>query len=85
MKDKFLELLVCPEDHSQLAFADAPLLARINTAIAGRRLVNRAGQTLDAPLTAVLVRADATLAYPVIDDIPLMLVDKAIPLGQLDS
>ena len=84
MNDKLVTLLVCPENHSQLAFADSQLLARINAAIAGGRLTNRAGQTLDRPLAAALVRTDQSLAYPVIDDIPLMLVDMSIPLGQLD-
>jgi uncharacterized protein YbaR (Trm112 family) len=78
-------LLVCPDDHSALVYADDQLLARLNSAIASRTLKNRAGQTLDRPLEAALVRADAVLAYPVIDDIPLMLVDKAIPLAQLDG
>jgi uncharacterized protein YbaR (Trm112 family) len=85
MKEKLLALLVCPDDRTALAYADAQLLTRINAAIAGRRLKNRAGLTLDRPLDAALVRADALLAYPVIDDIPLLLVDKAIPLAQLDG
>ncbi len=85
MNDKLIDLLVCPENHSRLAFADAQLLARINAAIAGRRLTNRVGRTLEQPLAAALVRADQALAYPLIDDIPLMVVDESIPLAQLDA
>jgi uncharacterized protein YbaR (Trm112 family) len=85
MKKTLLELLVCPDDRSTLTYADTPLLDRLNAAIGRRALKNRAGQTLDRPLDAALVRADAVLAYPVIDDIPLMLIDEAIPLAQLGS
>jgi uncharacterized protein len=85
VSDRLLDLLVCPDDHSKLAYADAQLLARMNAALAGGRLQNRAGQTLDRPLEAALVRADGRLAYPVIDQIPRMLVDEAIPLAQLDG
>jgi uncharacterized protein YbaR (Trm112 family) len=85
MKKTMLDLLVCPDDHSTLTYADAELLSRLNTAIASGKLRNRAGQTLDRPLDAALVRADAVLAYPVVDDIPLMLIDKGILLAQLDG
>jgi uncharacterized protein YbaR (Trm112 family) len=85
MQNKLLDRLVCPDDHSKLAFADSQLLARMNAAVARGRLKNRAGQTLDRPLEAALVRADAQLAYPVFDQIPRMLVDEAIPLVQLDG
>jgi len=30
-----------------------------------------------------LVRADAALLYPVVDDVPVLLIDEAIPLGQI--
>ncbi len=85
MKKTLLDLMVCPDDRSALTYADDQLLTRLNAAIAKRSLKNRAGQTLDRPLEAALVRADALLAYPVIDDIPLMLVDEAILLAQLDA
>jgi uncharacterized protein YbaR (Trm112 family) len=85
MKKTLLELLVCPDDRSALTYADTPLLDRLNAAIAKRALKNRAGQTLERPLEAALIRADAVLAYPVIDAIPLMLIDEAIPLAQLGS
>jgi uncharacterized protein YbaR (Trm112 family) len=84
MKKELLDLLVCPENHTALSVAEPELLLRINGAIAGRKLKNRAGQTLERRLEAALVRADGSLAYPVFDDIPRMLVDEAILLAQLD-
>ena len=85
MNQDLLDLLVCPEDHSRLHFADPPTVHKLNAAIAAGKLKNRAGAALSGPIEAALVRFDGKLAYPVISDIPHMLIDEAIPLDQLAS
>jgi uncharacterized protein YbaR (Trm112 family) len=80
---ELLEILVCPETRTRLAAADAALVDRINAAIAAGRLVNRAGQNVERPIQGGLVREDGRMLYPVIDDIPSLLVDRAIPLDQV--
>ena len=80
---ELLRILVCPEDHSKLALAPAETLEQLNRAIQSGSLKNRGGQTLQDRLDGALIRGDATLAYPIVDDIPLMLIDEAIPLCQL--
>lgn len=80
---QLLEILVCPENHSALAMADAALLARLNQAIAKGSVKNRGGQSVSDPLEGGLVRADGMLLYPIVDDIPIMLADEAIPLDSL--
>ncbi len=80
--DELLKLLVCPEDRSSLTAASSELLARINAAIARGQLKNRAGHTLEKRLGGGLVRADETVLYAVVDEIPMMLVDEGIPLDQ---
>src|SRR5262245_35592 len=45
-----LELLVCPENRTPLALADAGLVTRLNAAIGQRQLKNRGGQVLEMPL-----------------------------------
>ena len=77
---KLLEILVCPENHTALRLADDELLARLNEAIAAGKATNRAGRPVGEPLDAGLVREDGTLLYPVVDGIPALLVDEAIPL-----
>jgi uncharacterized protein YbaR (Trm112 family) len=77
-----LKILVCPEDQSSLALASSDLIERVNRAIARRAVKNRAERTLEAPLSAGLVRADGNVLYPIVDEIPLMLVDEAIRLDQ---
>ena len=64
-----LELLRCPATRQKLTVADDDLLTRLN-----------ANADLVEPVRAALVRADGTAAYPVRGDIPVLLVDKAIPL-----
>ena len=82
IRNDLVNMLVCPDDQSSLELASNELLAQLNRAIALGTLKNRAGQKLEQRLGAALVRADQTMAYPVVDDIPMMLVDEAIPLNQ---
>lgn len=84
MIDKeLLEILVCPTDHTPLSLADAALVARVNQAIAAGRVENQGGRRVEQPIAGGLVRRDGTLLYPIVDAIPVLLVDEAIPLGQL--
>jgi uncharacterized protein YbaR (Trm112 family) len=63
--------------------AEPPVVHKLNAAIAAGKLKNRAGAAISSPIEAALVRVDGKLAYPVIGDIPHMLIDEAIPLDQL--
>ena len=78
-----LKILVCPKDHSPLSLADHRLTDRLNRAIAAGRIVNQAGRKVTEPVSAALVREDRTVLYPIVDDIPLLLADEAIPLEQI--
>ena len=82
--EALLRILVCPEDHSPLAPASTETVERVNAAIGQGRVQNRMGQPVDQPLEAGLVREDGTLLYPIVEEIPVLLVDEAIPLDQLD-
>lgn len=78
-----LQILVCPETHARLEMADAAIVEGLNRGIAQGAVKNRAGQPVRARLDGGLVRQDKKLLYPIIDGIPVMLVDEAIPLGQI--
>ena len=84
MIDKqLLPMLVCPTDHTPLALASDQVIARVNRAIAAGRVTNRGGRLLDQAIDGGLLLADKTLLYPILDSIPLLLVDEAIPMAQL--
>lgn len=84
VRDDLLENLRCPDDRSRLVSADAALVAEVNAQIRLGRLRNRAGRRLDRAIDGGLVRAGGDLLYPILDQIPLLLQDEAIPLDQLD-
>ncbi len=76
-------MLVCPETRTPLKLASGQLVAALNARVSQRVLTNRAGDVLEQPLDGGLLRQDGTMLYPIIDRIPVLLVDEAIPLEQL--
>jgi len=83
INEDFLKILVCPEDRSPLELADTELVRGLNESIARRELKNRGNQTLETPLDAALIRSDRQVAYPIINDLPMLLVDSGILLDQV--
>jgi uncharacterized protein YbaR (Trm112 family) len=76
-----LKILCCPETHQEVRLADPAVVDQLNQQIAAGTLENRAGQTLQEKLSGGLVRADGKFLYPILGDIPVMLLDEAIPLA----
>jgi len=83
LSPEFLAMIRCPENRSPLSPADDALVARLNQSIAAGTLKNRAGQPVAEPLDGGLVRQDGTIAYPIVDGFPVLLIDEGIPLAQL--
>jgi len=81
---RLLEILVCPQTKQPVRVAGADLLERVNQAVAAGTLKNRGGETVRDPIPEGLVREDGGVLYPVRDDIPVMLLDEAIPLADLN-
>jgi uncharacterized protein YbaR (Trm112 family) len=80
---QLLAMLVCPATRTPLAIADDRLIQAANRLIARRELRNQAGVILETPLDGGLLRGDRLGLYPIVDGIPILLIDECIPLEQL--
>lgn len=81
--EELLEILVCPENKTRVRPADEALVRRINEAIHAKALRNRGGELVEEPIDGGLVREDEAYLYIIRDDIPVMLIDEAVPLASL--
>jgi len=77
---ELLALLVCPATHQDVALAKPDEIAEINQAIRHGRVRNVAGHAVDQPVDGALIRADRSIAYPIRDGIPVMLVAEGLVL-----
>jgi uncharacterized protein YbaR (Trm112 family) len=78
---ELVRILCCPETYQGISLADASLIEKLNQQIAAGKLQNRGGQPLMEKIDGGLVRADGKYVYPIRQDIPVMLIDEAIPLA----
>jgi uncharacterized protein len=80
---QLLDILRCPQDHSELSLADAKLIGQVNERITMGTMMTLGGQPLKKPIDGGLVRAAGDLMYPIVGGIPVMLADEAIDVSQL--
>jgi uncharacterized protein YbaR (Trm112 family) len=80
LDSELVKLLCCPETHQGLQPAEPALVARINQQISAGSLRNRAGQVVRDEIDAGLIRADRKLLFAIRHDIPVMLMEEAIPV-----
>jgi uncharacterized protein len=80
---ELLDMLCCPETKEDVALADAALVEKLNQLAESGRLKNRGGEIVKEKMDAGLIRADKQVLYPIREDIPIMLIDEAIPLDGL--
>lgn len=80
---ELLDILVCPENKTPVKLVDDAGLAKINSLIESGTLKNRGGEAVKEKVDGALLREDGKFAYLIRDDIPIMLIDEAIPMEQL--
>jgi uncharacterized protein YbaR (Trm112 family) len=85
LAQEFVRMICCPENRSPLSLADAALVERLNVLIRAGQLKNRGGQPVGDDLDGALVREDRAIAYPIVRDLPILLVDEGIPLEQIGT
>ena len=82
---QLLDIICCPATHMPLRLMPEPMLERLNSAIAAGKVRQRDDQPVGEPLEQALMTEDERLAYPIRDDIPLLLEDCAILIAQADG
>jgi uncharacterized protein len=75
-----LKILCCPETRQELRPAEPTLLEKLNQQIANGVLHDRVGLPVKEKMDDGLVRADGKVLYTIRHDIPVMLIEEAIPL-----
>jgi uncharacterized protein YbaR (Trm112 family) len=83
LRPEVLAILCCPEDHSALTPAAESIVRDINNAIRRGQLRNRAGRLIERTLDGALAKPRGDVVYPIIDGIPILVREEAIPLNQL--
>ena len=82
LEPNFVAILRCVESGSELSLLDDDALVDLNAAITAGKVTTQVGHQLGRPLEAALVNSDATWAYQVLDGIPVLLAEQAIPYQQ---
>ena len=80
---ELIEMLCCPETKMDVKLEEGPLIQTLNQKIEAGELTNRGGTKVTEKMDAGLVREDKQYLYPIREDIPIMLIDEAIPLEGL--
>ena len=78
-----LSMLVCPETHQDLVEANAAEIAILNEAISAGRMRTVAANQVSDPVDGALIRADRAVAYPIRDEIPVMLVAEGLDIREM--
>ncbi len=78
---ELLDILCCPETKEPVSLIDQAEVVRVNEAIEAGKVMTRAGDAVSETIDAGLLRQDGKFLYPVLDDIPVMLIDDAIDMA----
>ena len=81
---ELLEILACPDDKTPVRLASEDEVSALNARIREGSVTNRAGDPVEA-IDGGLIREDGRYLYAIRDEIPIMLIDEAIPLGSADQ
>ena len=80
---ELLDMLCCPETKEDVFLADGKLIETLNRKVEAGGITNRGGEIVKEKMDSGLIRADKRYLYPIREDIPIMLIDEAIPLDGL--
>lgn len=82
---RLLDIICCPATHMPLRLMPEALLGRLNEQIVSGELKFRDDSPVTETMEQALITEDERLAYPIRDDIPLLLEEFGIPITQADG
>ncbi len=85
VSQELLDILCCPSSKTPIRMITAEDLKRLNSLIEVGCINYADGSTIDKPLAEGLITTDRKTIYRIDDDIPVMLVDMAIPTTQIED
>jgi uncharacterized protein YbaR (Trm112 family) len=80
VQQALLDILCCPETKEDVSLVTGKEIEGINQKIEAGTLKNRGGEVVTEAIDSGLVRSDKKYLYPIRQDIPIMLINEAIPL-----
>lgn len=83
ISEDLLEILCCPETKVPVEMLPADKLEKLNQQIAAGAVAYKDGSKVDKPLVEGLITEDNQTVYRIDEDIPVMLIDQAIPTRQI--
>jgi uncharacterized protein YbaR (Trm112 family) len=82
---QLLEILCCPVSKTPLTVLGRQKLEKLNRAIENGGALYVGGEKVTEPLQEGLITEDGKVIYPVQDDIPILLEEKAIGTAQFQD
>jgi uncharacterized protein YbaR (Trm112 family) len=79
-----LAILCCPETKQEVCLLASSVVERLNERIAKGELKTKGGRSVTEKIDGGLLRKDKTVAYPIRDQIPIMLIEEGILLEEAD-
>ena len=81
--EALLEILACPETKEEVRLVSSSVVEAVNRKITDGLIINRGGVKVSEFFDGGLVRADGKFLYPIREEIPIMLIDEAIPMSDV--
>ncbi len=84
ISEDLLNVIACPETKQDLVIAGDDLVEKINLLIESGELLDRAKQQVAEKIDGGLIaKEDRKYLYPIRNEIPKLLMDESIPLGNI--
>jgi uncharacterized protein YbaR (Trm112 family) len=79
-----LAILCCPETKQEVCLLESAVVDRLNQRILRGELKTKGGLPVTEKIDGGLLRTDKTVAYPIRDQIPIMLIEEGILIEKSD-